>query len=119
VEPIDVILIDMPCLLRDILRDAVHGAGMTIRAEHATVSDALDALTATGEPGTEVLAVLGSAEHMNARGADALRRRLPDARLLAVTADGRRAILYEPGRASVTLTDASPARVVAMLHGAS
>lgn len=108
----DVILIDMPVLLRDILRTAVLSAGMSIRSEHETVGAALAALD--GEVGQ--LAILGAAEQIDSLAVDTLRARLPAARLLAVAGDGHHATLFAPGHPPAPLDDLSPGGLAAALR---
>jgi hypothetical protein len=111
--PTNVIFIDMPHLLRDILRGAVQTAGMTVRSEHENVPDALAALAAC----TCRRAVVGAAGLLDADTTSALRAQAPEACLLALEPDGHEALLHQPGCPAVALTDASPAALAAALEG--
>jgi hypothetical protein len=117
VETVEVILIDMPRMLREILRPAVREAGMTIRAEHATVAEALNAIaTAAGADGVR-LAVLGADDQLDEHGTASVRSRLPLARVVAVASDGGGAVLHLPGQRAVRLLDSSAPAVAIALRG--
>ena len=106
-----VILIDMPTLLRDLMRNAVNAAGMVVVAEHETAAEALDGLELRPGP----LVVVGAAEELGEDVVARLLARAPDARVLTIAVGGAGATLHELRPHRKALGDASPSRLVAAL----
>jgi hypothetical protein len=113
-----VIFIDMPRLLREILREAVLDAGMHVQAELDDAQQVL-AVLESQPPGTdEGLALVASDRQLEAAMIGELLARAPRARMLAVSDDAAQAALYELRPHRTAIGDASPAALVAALHGA-
>ena len=115
-DPTRVIFIDMPRLLRDILRHAVRDAGMEVMAELDDGHEALAVLDREPADARHGLALVARLERLDDAIVDDLLARAPDARMLALADDGDGSLLYELRPHPTPVGDASPARLVAALR---
>jgi DNA-binding NarL/FixJ family response regulator len=101
-ESTRIVLIDMPPLLRDIVRDVLAGEpDIEVVAEHDVAVDVRDAVRQDGAD----LVIVGSDAASSARDAVAGNRGV---RALEVRSDGRESVLYELRPHRVPLGEISP-----------
>ena len=115
VEPISVIFVDMPRMVREIVKQAVESqADMVVVAELETPADAIEALdTAAGS------VVLVGDSGIGADDVERLLTRAPGSSLLAVSAAGGQVDVFQLQPVRRRLGEASPRRLVEAIRSAA
>lgn len=109
-----VAIVDLPRVMRDIIRDLVSGErGIDLVAETSADVDLSGLVDATR---ADVL-VMSLPDEGLPRAASQMLAEHPGVRLLGVVADGRDAVLYELRPHHRSLGDVSPGALVAALRG--
>jgi DNA-binding NarL/FixJ family response regulator len=114
-EPISVIFVDMPRMVREIVKQAVEAQGdMQVVAELETPAEAVAVL---GRASERVIVVGDS--RIGGEDVDLLLRRAPASAVLAVSASGDRLDLFRLRPVRVRLGEASPRRLVEAIRAAA
>jgi DNA-binding NarL/FixJ family response regulator len=100
-----ILLVEMPRLLCDILRDLIDAESDMVVAGEAPTREGLPALA---QRTRSDIVVLGADQSQPPPEGVALLEALPHVRLIGVSADGRSLFLYERGRRQTPLGQMSP-----------
>jgi DNA-binding NarL/FixJ family response regulator len=114
-EPIRILLVDMPRMLREIVSETVSNQPdmrvVAERAEHSSMP------SAASESGAQVV-IVGSDGPDVEDGCERFALQRPDVGVLALSADGRQTVLYELRPHRVSLGDLSPQQLTAAIRRA-
>jgi hypothetical protein len=113
VEQIRIVLVDMPRLLRDIVRTAATDERLRVVREYERPVDLLEAVERDGAR----VVVAGAATH-GVEGVGRLLTAHPEVKVLAIGEDGRDTALWELRPHQRRLGELSPAALRAAIHDA-